>query len=285
VIWLRDLKRAFALVEEALGRLGRGEIPDDRVFSRKDEMGRVLAAIAHVAKTSRSMQSAMMHWDRLAVMGQLAGGVAHEINNPLVGVLGQADLLRSRLNANHPARLHVDKIVEAAQRCRKIVRNLLDFARPREAEFAEASLAGIIDSVLDMTGSDFEKAGIRVERSLAEDLPALVCRSADLAEVFLNLFVNARDAMPHGGILYIRAFEEQAHLRVEIEDTGAGILPEDLGHLFETFFTTKEFGKGTGLGLAVSFGIVHNHGGRIKAESEGLGKGAKFTIVLPIKRD
>lgn len=285
VWWLRDLRRALAAVQQALDALARGQLPQESEVAGKDELGRLLAAARRVAKQSIEMRQTMIRWDRLAAMGQVAGGVAHEINNPLVGVLGQAELLGARLGQDHPAKAHVGKILEAAQRARKIVRNLLDFSRPRDAEFAPADLTGIIESVLDIVGSDFEKAAIKIEKSISKDLPTLECRSGDLAEVFLNLFVNAKDAMRQGGTLFVRARHEAPDLVVEVEDTGSGILPEDLPHLFEAFFTTKEPGRGTGLGLAVSYGVIQNHGGSIEAHSDGFGKGSKFRVKLPLKRE
>ncbi|MBI4669612.1 MAG: hypothetical protein HY747_10615, partial [Elusimicrobia bacterium] len=278
VYWAVDLRRAFETIETALFHLGRGEIPANSMSWRSDELGGVLKALERVGRQSRELHETMVRWDRLAAMGQLAGGVAHEINNPLVGVLGQAELLRERLPENHQARQHVDKIIGAAQRCRKIVRNLLDFARQRDSDFETASFDKIIESAMDMVKSDLEKAGIEIVMEIEPGLPPVFGQPVDLTEVVLNLVMNAKDAMAGGGRLTIRAREDAGQMRIEVEDTGAGIRADVLPRVFEAFYTTKELGKGVGLGLSVCHGIVKNHKGTIFAESAGQGRGAKFTI-------
>ncbi|MBI2071373.1 MAG: HAMP domain-containing histidine kinase [Elusimicrobia bacterium] len=282
LLWISDLRRAFESVEKGLLSLGRGDLPSNPMPRRADEMGIVLKAIERVGRQSRDLQQTMIRWDRLAAMGQLAGGVAHEINNPLVGVLGQAELLKERLGPDHPAGAQVEKIVSAAQRCRKIVRNLLDFARQRDHEFQRVTFDKILESVMDMVKSDLEKTGVQIIPEIDPALPSIYGSPVDLAEALLNLVMNAKDAMPTGGRLFIRARTENDRVRIEVEDTGAGIPSHVMPRIFEAFYTTKELGKGTGLGLSVSYGIVKNHKGQIYAESPGEGKGSKFTILLPM---
>jgi two-component system, NtrC family, sensor kinase len=237
----------------------------------------------------------------MSAVGQLAGGVAHEINNPLTAVLGQAQILMARLKPDDPAYSQITKIEQAALRCKKIVRGLLDFSRPGQTAFEPVDLNNIITSTLELCEADLKRSRITVEKA-ARPLPAVVGNSSELQQVFLNLFNNAIHAMPRGGPIHIDARLRQEPIvfadrktgatrnmpgpwiEIAVKDTGVGIARDHLARVFEPFFTTKEIGKGTGLGLAVSLGIIQKHGGDIRVDSAGLNRGATLTVLLPYKK-
>jgi two-component system NtrC family sensor kinase len=227
--------------------------------------------------------------DKMVTLGQLAGGVAHELNNPLTGVLGNAQVLLSEIPKHNPWYEDVERIFQAAKRCKEIIANLLDFSRQQDFEFEMVDINQVIQNTLNLCGKELTLENIKVMKEFAEDLPKINLSVLQMEQVFLNLIVNARQAMPSGGTLTIstRLVEIDGVPEVEISfvDTGKGIKKEDLSKIFKPFFTTKEKGKGTGLGLSVSRSIVEKHNGTIKVESEGEGKGAKFTVILPCRKE
>ncbi|MBI4370644.1 MAG: hypothetical protein HY547_10500 [Elusimicrobia bacterium] len=289
-LWLNKWRRQSENLNSILRQLATGKSPQGVFEDRRGELGSMASLAVEAARQLVDLRQTMIRWDRLKAMGQLAGGIAHELNNPLTGVLGQAELLRERLPEGDPARSHVLKIIAAAERCRRIVRNLLDFSRQRDAEFAQVDIETVLQSVKDLIGSELVKFGIEWIEEIEPGLPSFWASPVDLTEALLNLIVNAKDAMPRGGRLIVRAREAGGTavsltgqcLVLEVEDSGEGIAPEALSRLFEAFYTTKELGKGTGLGLSTVYGIVKNHGGQVKASSPGPGRGAKFTVYLPL---
>jgi signal transduction histidine kinase len=225
----------------------------------------------------------------MITLGQLAGGVAHELNNPLTGVFGNAQVLLSEIPKHNPWYEDVERIYQSARRCKEIITNLLDFSRQQEFEFESADINEVIQDTLNLCEHEMTVENIKVVKEFGRNLPPIDISILQMQQVFLNLIVNARQAMAEAGTLTIstRLVNRDGMQEVEVvfTDTGKGIKKEDLSKMFKPFFTTKEKGKGTGLGLSVSRSIVEKHKGTIKTESEGEGKGAKFTIFLPyIKR-
>ncbi|MBI4179305.1 hypothetical protein HY522_07790 [bacterium] len=215
--------------------------------------------------------------ERMASMGRLAGGVAHEVNNALAALLGMAELIRmGRAQGDE-----IDVILQEGRRAGKIVRDLLTFSRPAPPERRKTSLPDLIRYVLKITASDFKIRGIDAVFHPNGETPPVHADESQIHQVFLNLLINARDAMPGGGRVDIRLFAENGGVRVEVADAGAGIDPEHLPRLFDPFFTTKERGKGTGLGLSVTSAILRAHGGSIQAANRAEGAGAVFTVRLP----
>jgi two-component system NtrC family sensor kinase len=227
-------------------------------------------------------QTAMGRQQRLASLGQLAAGIAHEINNPLGGILTFASLVEEELADDSPVREDVEEIVRQADRCRRIVQELLEFSRERETRMAPHRLNGIVTRTLAMLEKQASFQDINIIRNLDPRDPVAVVDESQLQQVFMNIFLNAADAMGERGNLAVTTGQDQDHQEVfvRIADSGCGI-PEHMREaIFDPFFTTKDPGKGTGLGLAVAVRIVQTHGGRLEVDSE-VGQGSTFTVVLP----
>lgn len=237
----------------------------------------------------KDLERELIQADKMVTVGQLAGGVAHELNNPLTGVLGNAQVLLSEIPKHNPWYEDIERIYQSAKRCKEIVANLLTFSRQQEFELELADINEVIQNTLSLCEHELVVENIKVVKEFTKDLPKIYVSVLQMEQVFLNLIVNARQAMPEGGTLAIstRLVETERMPQVEVAftDTGKGIKKEDLSKMFKPFFTTKEKGKGTGLGLSVSCSIVEKHNGTIKVESEGEGKGAKFTIFLPYRKE
>jgi two-component system NtrC family sensor kinase len=218
--------------------------------------------------------------EKLASIGRLAAGVAHEINNPLTGVLTFAHLLRQKPNMDEQDRQDLDLVIHETTRVGEIVAGLLDFARERPASKSMLDLNQIIRQTVRLIANQSRFNKITIEEHLGEHLPAVYGDRNQLQQVLLNLALNACEAMPNGGALTITTQPHGRDVMLTVADTGLGIKPEHLTQVFDPFFTTKPVGKGTGLGLSVSYGIVQQHGGVLSVQSQE-GKGTVFTIILP----
>jgi signal transduction histidine kinase len=226
------------------------------------------------------LQEQLRHADRLATIGQLAAGVAHELNEPLAAVLGFAQLCRKQPGLPAGAVGDLDRIVSAALHAREIVRKLILFAREQPPERQPTHLARIFEEAMPFLDSRARQAGVEIRRRLAPDLPVVLADPSQLTQVLVNLVVNAIQAMPEGGALLLEAYAERGIVVLAVEDHGVGMGPETVERIFEPFFTTKDVGEGTGLGLSVVHGIVTAHGGRITVRSEP-GVGTRFEVRLP----
>jgi len=220
--------------------------------------------------------------ERLTALGEMAAGVAHEINNPLGGILLYSNLVLEDVPEDTPARENMEKIIYQTNRCKGIVQNLLDFARTPTGDMLPLKINSVINTSLSLVKDQSMFHGIEIKTTLAQDLPEAIGDRARLEEVFLNLFINAADAMKGKGTLTITTgLSRNNSVTITVSDTGEGINKEHLPHIFEPFFTTKEPGRGTGLGLSIVYGIIRKHNGVIDAESEP-GKGTTFIILLPL---
>ncbi len=224
--------------------------------------------------------------EKMASIGLLAAGVAHEVNTPLTGISSFTQMLLDGADPTDPRTLLLEKIERQTFRAAKIVNGLLTLSRPGTpgGERTEVDLNVVIADVLSLLEHQLEASRIKVRRELS-DVPVLVTAIENqLQQVFLNLFLNARDAMPRGGWLSVASRADLRHAFAEVSDTGSGIPPEHLARIYDPFFTTKAIGRGTGLGLSISYGIVHEHGGAIRCDS-AVGQGTRFTVMLPIAVD
>jgi len=232
----------------------------------------------------RATHRRLLQAGRLSAIGEVIAGVAHELNNPLSGVLGYSQLLLGR-HAAGPLRREVERVHESALRCQKIVGNLLSFARGHRPERRLLGLNGIVEKTLDIKRYQLQVNNIEVARELDAELPLTLIDFHQMQQVLLNLFNNAERAMTavrdRPGRLRVRTSHDADRILLEVEDNGEGMSPQTLERIFEPFFTTQESGGGTGLGLSVSYGIVHEHGGRIHARSRK-GEGTTFVLELPI---
>ncbi|MBZ5535987.1 MAG: hypothetical protein LAO31_08525 [Acidobacteriia bacterium] len=227
------------------------------------------------------LQEQLRHADRLATIGQLSAGVAHELNEPLGSILGFAQLAIKSAELPPQTGQDLEKIVAATLHAREVVRKLMLFSRQLPPRTDKVDLNQMVEDGLYFLEARCIKAGIELVRDLHPDLPKVTADPSQLHQVLVNLVVNALQAMPEGGRLTIKTMASNSHVSLIVEDTGTGMSKEVLQQIFIPFFTTKEIGEGTGLGLPVVHGIVTAHGGSIKVESE-VGHGSRFEILLPV---
>ncbi|TPW19006.1 MAG: Histidine kinase, partial [Elusimicrobia bacterium] len=244
---------------------------------------RLYADVQERMREVQRIQDQLVHAEKLSAVGRLAAGVAHEINNPLTAIMGFADLLRREDGMGEAQKTDLGRIVDESRRCKRIIQDLMRFSRPAPSVKAPVDAAAVAGAALELFRFELRRADVTVVRELPDGLPPVLGDASKLEQVFLNLVVNARDAMAAkgGGTLTVRAEAVGANVRLSVIDDGPGIAPEDLGRVFEPFFTTKPVGLGTGLGLSVSFGIVREHGGVIKVDSIP-GRGCAFVVDLPV---
>ena len=230
----------------------------------------------------QKLQAQLRHADRLATIGQLASGVAHELNEPLANILGFAQLAEKYPGIAEQTRHDIKKIEKASLHAREIVKKLLIFSRQMPTRKEQTNLNELIKEGLYFLDSRCIKEGIELDYSFARDLPEIIIDPSQLRQVVVNLGVNAIQAMPRGGKLYIKTQTHHDHISIMMKDTGVGMSPGVLKQIFLPFFTTKDVGEGTGLGLSVVHGIVSSHGGSIKVDSTP-GTGTTFEIQLPLE--
>jgi two-component system NtrC family sensor kinase len=273
-----DLARSWNAMTDELRRSRRDLVESNRTLERRVE---------EKARQVERAHQEMALVEKMASLGKLAAVVAHEINNPLAGIRTYARLLRKRAAVPGPAHdAESERILEMvdgeAGRCGDIVRNLLLFSRSSPARFAEADVAPLLERCRLLLRHQAELQGVALDLEVEAGLPSITCDAAQVEQMALALAMNALEATPSGGRVVLRARPEgsEGGLVVSVSDTGAGIAPEDQARIYEPFFTTKEAGKGVGLGLAVVYGIVSRHGGRIDLVSRP-GEGTVFTVHLP----
>lgn len=248
------------------------------------ENARLYERLRRAYEELEDTQRQLFQSEKLAAIGELAAGVAHEINNPLGSILLTAQTIRRRLDDDAASGDYVRSIEDNVMRCKEIVRGLLDFARQSTPQMLRTNINEVIGRTLALARPHKSIRLCTIEEELAEDLPAIVADPNQLVQVFLNLLINAGLAMPDGGTIWVRSYRHGDSIRIEIEDTGEGIPPEMMDKIFHPFVTTRPAGESTGLGLSVSYGIVDSHGGRLWAESR-VGEGSKFTAELPVAED
>ena len=251
--------------------------------------GRVLLFKRDVT-LEKEYQAQFYQAEKMATIGMLAAGVAHEVNNPLAGIQGFAQgLLRRlpRIQDSLDAELandfkeYTETIIQECNRCQEIVRTLLTFSRPRESAFCSLSMNALIRDTLKVLQHRIKRhQGLVLQENLEQDLPLVCGDEPHLKQVILNLLTNALDAIGKEGVITVHTNSSPTHVSLCIEDTGEGIAEDHLDKLFEPFFTTKPVGQGTGIGLSTCYTIVHNHGGEISVNSAP-GQGSRFCVILP----
>jgi len=315
----RFVSRPVRRLVECTHRIAQGDLNCQIQVTSDDELGRLARSFtsmtedlqkahAKISRWTRSLeqevgdktrdlklaQAQIIRSEKLSSIGLLAAGVAHELNSPLTGILTFAHLLAKRMPDDSSEREDVQVIISQTERCAKIIRQLLDFSRESSHERQIQDLHEIIEKALALLAHQSLFHNIQIERDFDGDLPEVLVDANQMQQVFLNLLVNAGEAMPAGGRLAIKTqavvpsspsessagAESFEGVRICLRDTGSGIPPESLDKVFDPFFTSKDVGEGTGLGLAVSYGIIERHGGAITVEST-LGEGTTVTIFLP----
>jgi PAS domain S-box-containing protein len=263
------------------GRIGQFSV---NLSPMRDEQGTVTSIVVVMSDVTdaATLQAKLMHAEKMAAVGQLVSGVAHEVNNPLTAILGFADLLMENEDLPEAARKDLRVILQEAQRTKQIVQNLLSFARQMPPQRKPVDLNSILRRTLQLRAYDFQSHGVEVIEQLDQDLPFVIGDSHQLQQVFLNIVNNAYDAVRETGRparIEIATHPQNGFVEVSFRDNGHGISHPD--RIFDPFFTTKEVGKGTGLGLSICYGIVHEHGGEILCHNNAGAEGATFTVRLP----
>ncbi len=244
--------------------------------------------LARKTELLKSTQKQQIHTEKLASLGRMAAGVAHELNSPLTGIIVFSNLMLQRLSPEDTLNREDTKvIIEQAEKCSQIISNLLKFSRSIPTKKSDIDMNQTIEKVLHIIKNQSKFHNVVMENRLNSDLPFIEGDSSQIEQVFLNLLINASDAMNDKGKILIQTNQvnenRKDYLVIEFTDEGPGIPEEHLDKLFEPFFTTKSEDKGTGLGLSVSQGIVQKHGGKIYVKSKP-GEGASFFVQLPIKK-
>ncbi len=280
---LGPLNRFMSYVD----RIGAGNYEPIRpVRKYRDEFSSLALAFNRMLSEIVTRQEQLVRSGKMAAVGTLTSGIAHELNNPLnnIGLTIEALLDDVEAYSAQERRHMLEQAYTQVERASATVRNLLDFTRKDRSAFTTLSVADVVESALRLVANEARLTGVTPELSLDGSIPAVRGNPHDLQQVFVNLFLNAVQAMPEGGSLRVSVSRDSGDLvRVDVEDEGVGIPPETLEEIFDPFFTTKELGEGTGLGLSVSRGIVEKHGGTISVASE-VGKGTAFSVHLPVEQ-
>ncbi|MEK7729058.1 MAG: ATP-binding protein, partial [candidate division KSB1 bacterium] len=287
VIVLKPLRQ----IVTATQHVAAGDLTYAIPMHQRDEIGALAQSFNEMTRRLAETQRQLFQSEKLASVGRLAAGVAHEINNPLTGVLTYSSFLLKRAEDKPEIKEDLEVIVRETKRCREIVKGLLDFARQSPAEKNRVAINEVIKRSVQILANQLAKHKIQIEQQLAPDLPELEADANQLQQVLVNLIMNANDALAENGgtitvssaLLANEANVRRPHIQIQVRDTGCGIPAENLSKIFEPFFTTKGQ-KGNGLGLAIVWGIIEKHNGRIAVESK-LDAGTTFTILLPVKSE
>jgi two-component system, NtrC family, sensor kinase len=249
----------------------------------RDSDGAIAGTIVVIEDISTRVQleEQLQISEKMASLGLLAAGVAHEVNTPLTGISSYTQMLLQGAEPEDPKTKVLEKIERQTFRAAKIVNGLLNLARPTQVDTGPVDINAVVNDVLSLLEHQLRNGSIQVRKELATSAPLVQGIEYKLQQVFLNLFLNARDAMPKGGWLTVATRGGGAEAIVEVADTGSGISADHLSRIYDPFFTTKEIGKGTGLGLSITYGIVQEHGGTITCDSS-VGQGTRFTLRLPL---
>jgi two-component system NtrC family sensor kinase len=306
------ITRPLREMAAATGKIADGDLSVELSSKSKDEIGQLAQSFNHMLvrlKQARKeledygrvleekveerthqltkMQDHLIQSEKMASMGQLAASIAHEVNNPLSGVLIYNQLIAKKISRgefNREAILdYLSKMEHELSRSTKLIRSLLDFAVQSEPKIKEVNINEVLNRALELAIHAGSKENTRVEKDL-QPLPTFMVDPDQLEQVFMNLIMNALQAMPRGGTLALRTFLENRELKIAVQDSGCGIPPENLSKIFTPFFSTKKEVKGVGLGLSVSYGIIQGLKGRIEVESK-VGEGTTFTVCLPITQE
>ena len=252
-----------------------------------DSQGRERGKVANLQDMTQiyKMQEEILKIDRLAYLGEFSSTLAHEIRNPLAGIKTTAQALSEELGEGDQRKEYIDRIIKEIDRLNDLLRTFFSFAKPKRLDFIPCQIQDIIKEVKGLLVKEAELHRIIIKEAYADNLPLVPLDSNQMQQVFINLFLNALQAMPEGGKLMVevdRRNSQTGSVQVKVKDTGKGIAPEHLTKIFDPFFTTKS--KGLGLGLAITLKIIKGHGGTIDVEST-LGEGATFILNLPVVRD
>lgn len=289
LIWSHRLTLPLERLSRATQEVGRGKFEIQLTPTSHDEIGNLTRSVNQMAFELRERdralvetQAALIQSEKMSAFGQLSAGIAHEVKNPLAGILGYAQLSLKKTEDNPAIYKNLKIIEQETRRCNSIIENLMKFARQDKPDLKPLVLNDVIEDSLVLVDHQMGINHIQLQKSLADDLPSVRGDANQLIQVLMNILINAQQAMDGepGNITVTSNSLDSGVVEIRITDTGPGMPEEVRQKIFEPFFTTKEAGKGTGLGMAVTYGIIKDHGGDIRIESE-LGKGTTFIITLP----
>jgi two-component system, NtrC family, sensor kinase len=287
VLLNRKVIKPLVELERATEKIGRGDFgPIPHSTRIESEVDRLVIAFNRMVEELEARQEQIIHSRKIASLGTLVSGVAHELNNPINNIILTIDsLVGGRKITEERRTALLEDILAQAIRASGIVKNLLDFSRAETSTVQVVDVSQLLKDTFQIAGNQITINKINLRQEIAAGLPHVEGNRQELQQVLLNLIINAVQAMPGGGDLTVKAVQDK-HKRiiVTVQDTGVGISKEHLPHIFDPFFTTKEVGKGTGLGLSVSYGIIKKHGGRITVDSAP-GTGSTFSVVIPTTKD
>ncbi len=252
--------------------------------NRQDEITELIHAFNKMAKELEIKQEEVLQSKKLAAIGTFSSGIAHELNNPLNNISLSTDTLLEEFDSMDKEEIKeiLEDIMNQTERASKIVRNLLEFSREKAPSISLLRIKDVIDSTAALLENELKIKGVHLETCVGENLPKILGDSHKLQQVFLNLFLNAIQAMPDGGLIHVDTREEpKGFIRIDVSDSGTGIPQDKIDKIFDPFFTTKPVGKGTGLGLSIVYSIIKKHGGHLEVKSKP-GVGTTFSIFLPI---
>jgi signal transduction histidine kinase len=289
LFWSRLITRPIELLSKAANEVGKGRFDVRVQATSRDEIGDMAQSFNHMAegldtreRELQASQAALIQSEKMAAFGQLGAGIAHEIKNPLAGIIGLAQLLLRKVEKDGPLYENLAMIEKEARRSKTITENLLRFARQEKMEFTRIDLNAVANESAAIVDHQLGINQVRLNKELAPHLPQIIGNANQLQQVLMNLMINAQQAMegkPGSVTLSTRLLNEDK-IELRVTDTGPGIPPDIQKKIFEPFFTTKPAGKGTGLGLSVSYGIIKDHKGEVRVEST-VGQGSAFVITLP----
>ncbi len=282
------LTKPLIQMQQAMEKIAQEDftpIPEEQCHS--EEFVPLFRAFNRMIHELEERQEQLVQARKISAIGTFTSGIAHELNNPVNNIVLTAEALKEDFDDVERAEAMgmIQDIIVQSERASEIIKNLLDFSRSERPEMVSVSLVSVIQDTLKLVRNQLLLSGVEEETDFPPRLPTICGDYKSLQQVFLNLLINAVQAMPKGGRLGIKAYVSNGdrRVRVEVGDTGVGIDPENIPHIFDPFFTTKEVGKGTGLGLSVTYGILQKHGGSIEVHSEK-GVGTTFTISLPAEK-
>lgn len=287
------VSRKFTAPLESLSagvrKIAKGDFDVKVDISSRDEIGQLADSFNDMAsellereRSLKSAQLALVQSEKMAAVGTLSAGLAHEVKNPLSAVLGYAQLAKRKLSQPDVIKKHLDIIENETRRCNEIIGNLMQFSRQEKGEFTDVAINEVVEKSVGIVDHQLGLKNVHVNTKLAPDIPEIIGNSNQLQQVLMNLAINAQQAMePDGGTVDIATYFDNDNVYISVSDTGPGISEEVVEKIFEPFFTTKAAGEGTGLGLSVTYGIIRDHKGYIRVERADSG-GARFVIALPL---
>lgn len=285
-LFFRKILRPLFLVQRTIGQVADGNFhPIDYSEKETDEISRLIHAFNQMAIELEAKQEQLVQSRKIAAIGTFTAGIAHELNNPInnISLTAETFLEEFEKSMTPEGRELILDMLNQAERAAEIIKNLLDFSRSERPAMAPLDPAEVIQKTIRLVRNQTFLSGIKVNTAIEKGLPKIMGNTRNLEQIFLNLFLNAIQAMPQGGEIDLKAGLEPdgRQIRIDVKDTGTGIKPEQLEHIFEPFYTTKSVGRGTGLGLSVTYALVKKHNGHIEVQSE-LNVGTTFSIYLPV---